>query len=149
MYSFNIFTKAGIAPRANAVVYGIKAGLLPTSSVQDFEEYMMTNCSIEGSYDLLIFEGSTEDALKALSDAGYEDDGQGKDVLRFAALASLESSGQDLLVEIEGVYADFGYPGDMEPFIYYMPSDEGESSQEALIGRFRSFLVTERARLCF
>ena len=66
----------------------------------------------------------------------------------FAALASLESSGQDLLVEIEGVYADFGYPGDMEPFIYYMPSDEGESSQEALIGRFRSFLVTERARLC-
>ena len=66
MYSFNIFTKAGIAPRANALVYGIKTGLLPTSSVQDFEEYMMTNCSIEGSYDLLIFEGSTEDALKAL-----------------------------------------------------------------------------------
>lgn len=149
MYSFNIFTKAGIAPRANAVVYGIKAGLLPTSSVRDFEEYMMANWSAEGSYDLLAFEGSADEALKALSDAGYEDDGQGKDVLRFAALASLESSGQDLLVEIEGVYADFGYPGDMEPFIYYMPSDEGESSQEALIGRFRSFLVTERARLCF
>lgn len=116
--------------------------------MRDFEEYMMTNCSIEGSYDLLIFEGSTEDALKALSDAGYEDDGQGKDVLRFAALASLESSGQDLLVEIEGVYADFGYPSDMESFIYYMPSDEGDSSQEVLIGRFRSFLVTERERLC-
>ena len=143
MYSFNIFTKAGIAPRANAVVYGIKAGLLPTSSVRDFEEYMMANWSAEGSYDLLAFEGSADEA-----DAGYEDDGQGKDVLRFAALASLESSGQDLLVEIEGVYADFGYPGDMEPFIYYRPSDEGESSQEALIGRFRSFLVTERARLC-
>ena len=141
MYSFNIFKRAGIAPRANALVYGIKTGLLPTSSVQDFEEYMMTNCSIEGSYDLLIFEGSTEDALKALSDAGYEDDGQGKDVLRFA-------SGQDLLVEIEGVYADFGYPSDMESFIYYMPSDEGDSSQEVLIGRFRSFLVTERERLC-
>ena len=86
MYSFNIFTKAGIAPLANAVVYGIKAGLLPTSSVRDFEEYMMANWSAEGSYDLLAFEGSADEALKALSDAGYEDDGQGSRFLMFFAL---------------------------------------------------------------
>ena len=147
MYSISIFEKAGMAPQANAVVFGIKAGLLSPPVVSDFEEYLIANCPNEGSFDLLIFEGSPEEALKVLADTGYEDDGRGKDVLRLAALKCLDSNGQDLLIEIEGVYADFGYPSDMEPFIYYMPSEEGDSSLEALIGRFRSFLATESERL--
>lgn len=147
MYSFDVFKKSGVTPQANAVVYGIKSGLLPASAASDFGEYRMVRYDEEGSIDLLIFEGSPEEAVKSLAAAGYVDDGQGSDVLRLAVLSSLSSSGQDLLDDVEGVYADFGYPSDMEPFIYYMPNDEGDSSPEALIDRFHAFLSSERKRL--
>ena len=147
VYSFDVFKRSGVTPQANAIVYGIKSGLLPASAASDFGEYRMVRYGEEGSIDLLIFEGSPEEAVKALAAAGYADDGQGFDVLRLAVLSSLGSSGQDLLDDIEGVYADFGYPSDMEPFIYYMPNDSGESSPEALIGRFHAFVASEKERL--
>ena len=147
MYSFDVFKRSGVTPQANAIVYGIKSGLLPASAASDFGEYRMVCYGEEGSIDLLIFEGSPEEAVKALAAAGYVDDGQGFDVLRLAVLSSLGSSGQDLLDDIEGVYADFGYPSDMESFIYYMPNDGGESSPEALIRRFHAFVASERERL--
>ena len=62
-------------------------------------------------------------------------------------LSSLGSSSQDLLDDIEEVYADFGYPSDMDPFIYSMPNDGGESSPEALIRRFHAFVASEKERL--
>ncbi len=147
MYSFDVFKKSGMAPQANAVVYGIAAGLLPASAASDFGEYRMVHYDEEGSIDLLIFEGTPEEAVKDLAAAGYVDDGQGFDVLRLAVLSSLGSSGRDLFDEIEGVYADFGYPSDMESFIYYMPNDGGESSPEALIRRFHAFVASEKERL--
>lgn len=147
MYSFDVFKKSGVTPQANAIVYGIKSGLLPASAASDFGEYRMVHYDEEGSIDLLIFEGTPEEAVKALAVAGYEDDGKGSDVLRLAVLSSLSSSGQYLLDDIEGVYADFGYPSDMEPFIYYMPNDDGESSPEALIKRFHAFVASEKERL--
>ena len=147
VYSFDVFKRSGIAPQANAIVYGISAGLLPASVASDFEEYRMTSEDVKGSIDLLIFEGTPEEAVEVLADCGYEDDGKGSDVLRLAVLSSLGSSGQYLLDEIEGVYADFGYPSDMEPFIYYMPNDDGESSPEALIKRFHAFAASEKKRL--
>ncbi len=147
MYSFDVFKKSGVEPRANAIVYGIKSGLLPASAASDFGEYRMVHYDEEGSIDLLIFEGTPEEAVKALAAAGYVDDGQGFDVLRLAVLSSLGSSGRDLFDEIEGVYADFGYPSDMESFIYYMPNDGGESSPEALIRRFHAFVASEKERL--
>lgn len=109
----------------------------------------MVHYDEEGSIDLLIFEGTPEEAVKDLAAAGYVDDGQGFDVLRLAVLSSLGSSGRDLFDEIEGVYADFGYPSDMESFIYYMPNDGGESSPEALIRRFHAFVASEKERLGF
>jgi hypothetical protein len=71
MYSFDVFKKSGIAPQANAIVYGISAGLLPASAASNFEEYRMTSEDVEGSIDLLIFDGTPEEAFKAL--AGYID----------------------------------------------------------------------------
>ena len=47
------------------------------------------------------------------------------------------------------MYADFGYPSDMEPFIYYMPNDDVEPSPEAIVSRFRDFLSSERMRFGF
>ena len=146
MYSFTVFEKASIEPQANAVVYGIQAGLLPISTAPDFEEHMITNKGVGGSPELLVFEGSTKEAIAALAEAGYVDDGRGCEILRYAVLASLDSEGQALLDDVESVYADFGYPRDMEPFIYYMPSD-GETSTDDLIARFHDFLISEKARL--
>ncbi|MBQ1450407.1 MAG: DUF2247 family protein [Eggerthellaceae bacterium] len=146
MYSFAVFKKSGIEPQACAVVYGIQAGLLPASAVPEFEEYMITDKQVDGVPELLIFEGSPEEATATLSKAGYVDDGRGCDILRYAILASLDSEGQELLDDVESVYADFGYPHDMEPFIYYMPS-EGDSSTDDLVKRYREFLVSEKVRL--
>ena len=145
-YDFSIFQKAGIEPAPNAIVYGIKSGLLHATAASDFEEWMITQRGIEGSSDLLICQDAA-DALTALSEAGYRDDGLGADVLRYALLASLSSQGQELLDEIEGIYADFNYPKDMEPFIYYMPSSDENSSTDSLIDLFRAFLTKEKNRL--
>ena len=146
MYSFAVFEKSGIEPQANAVAYGIQAGLLPTSAIPEFEEHMISSARVDGSPELLLFEGSSEEAVATLAKAGYADDGQGRDVLRYAILASLDTEDQELLDDVESVYADFGYPRDMEPFIYYMPS-EGDSSAEDLVKRYRAFLVSEKTRL--
>lgn len=77
MYRFDVFEKSGIAPQANAIVFGIEAGLLSVSTVTEFEEYMITSGNADGSPELLVFEGSPEEALAALSKAGYVDDGLG------------------------------------------------------------------------
>lgn len=142
----NVFERAGIEPQVCAVAYGIQAGLLPASVVPEFEEYMIVNKGIDGFPELLVFEGSSDEAIAALSEAGYVDDGRGRYILRYAILASLDSEGQELLDDVESIYADFGYPRDMEPFIYYMPS-EGCSSAADLVARFRNFLASEKARL--
>ena len=146
MYSFAVFKKTGIEPQACAVVNGIQAGLLPASAVPEFEEYMITDKQVDGVPELLIFEGSSEEAIAVLSKAGCVDDGRGRDILRYAILASLDSEGQELLDDVESVYADFGYPRDMEPFIYYMPS-QGDSSAADLVKRYNEFLASEKARL--
>ena len=62
MYGFTVFEKSGIEPQARAVVYGIQAGLLPASAVPEFEEYMIMNKGIDGSPELLVLEGSPEEA---------------------------------------------------------------------------------------
>ena len=146
-YSFDIFAKSGIAPQADAVVYGIESGFFLPSVAPLFEEYMIEHCNAEESIDLLAFEGSSEEAIRLLTAAGFTDDGQGKDYLRLAILGSLDSEGQTLLEEIESVYSDFGYPSDMDSLIYYMPSDEGPTSVDGMTARFYGFLVSERNRL--
>ena len=107
---------------------------------------MISRAGVGGSPELPLFEGSSEEAVAALAEAGYADDGRGRDILRYAILASLDAEGQELLDDVESVYADFGYPRDMEPFIYYMPG-EGDSSAEDLVKRYRAFLVSEKAKL--
>lgn len=146
VYSFSMFEKAGIEPNASAVMFGIENDLLPASAASEFEEWMIEHRGIEGSNEILVADEKDE-ALAALQQAGYSDDGRGSGILRYAALASLDSEGQSLLVDIERVYADFGYPADMEPFVYYMPAEEENPSPEALLERFRAFLPLEKKRL--
>ena len=146
-YTFDIFRKAGIDPRADAVVFGISASLLPASAASELEEWMILNRGIDGSVDLLTLDDDRYEALKALENAGYSDEGDGWAVLRYAALSALGSCGHDLLVDIESVYSDFDYPSDMETFIYYMPNAGQEGSTDAMVENFRAFMGREKERL--
>ena len=145
-YRFDMFEKAGVAPRADAIIYGIENESLPFSVASDFEQWMMENRGVEGSPEVFAADSKAE-ALTALDLAGYKNSGSGRDVLRYAALASLGSAGGELLSDIERVYADFDYPEDMNPFIYYMPSVDCDPSPEKLIARFHAFMAEEKARL--
>lgn len=66
---------------------------------------------------------------------------------------SRQSEPEQLLVEIERVYADFDYPEEMEHLVYYMPAAEetaGLSSDQArlhLIALARELLEQEGAAL--
>lgn len=63
------------------------------------------------------------------------------------------SDARELLQKIEEVYADFGYPEDMNSFIYYMPalhknlSLSPENAQQKLLDRFHKFLQEEREKI--
>lgn len=60
---------------------------------------------------------------------------------------------EELLIKVEGLYADFGYPEDMKSFIYYMPADEelvnlkSHEARNVLIKRLKNFLNTEKTEL--
>ena len=60
----------------------------------------------------------------------------------------------ELLVRVEGLYADFGYPVDMVSFIYYMPSDDNhepdlslEDAHIRIINKLKLFLREEKLRI--
>lgn len=46
-----------------------------------------------------------------------------------------------LLETIEGLYADFGYPEDMTPFIYYMPVSDDDDTKQLTTEECRSRLI--------
>jgi len=62
---------------------------------------------------------------------------------------------EELLYKIEGVYADFNYPSDMDGFIYYMPIKDSSVNQnlspsearKKLIESFKKFLVEEKNKI--
>jgi len=60
---------------------------------------------------------------------------------------------QQLLVDVERVYADFDYPEEMEPFIYYMPASEDisgltpDQARQRLLALARQFLDQEGTAL--
>jgi len=77
---------------------------------------------------------------------------------RFCIMSEMYTNIKDhdeLLVAIDGVYADFGYPVDMVPFIYYMPSEDleliktltPEQAQARLVGEIGHFLISERKNI--
>ncbi len=62
---------------------------------------------------------------------------------------------EELLDYIEGVYADFGYPEDMTPFIYYVPQEgilgskfvEPSVARSNLVKKIKIFLEKEKERI--
>lgn len=65
-------------------------------------------------------------------------------------LATYELRGQlrDPFEFVERIYADFGYPTSVEPFVRYMPVAEGApSGLKAMIGSWDQYLVNEAKAL--
>lgn len=60
---------------------------------------------------------------------------------------------EKLLIAIEGVYADFDYPEDMRPMIYYLPTEDGQESLEPdqarkiLVHKIKKFLEKEKTKI--
>lgn len=147
MYSFNLFENAGISPNVGAVIYGIEHDFFSACVASEYEAWAIENHEIEGNLSLLVTSDDKNESLRQLRKAGYTDDGTGQDVLRYAILASLKSQGEKLLDDIETVYADFDYPADMEPLIYYMPCKDGSTNRKSIVAKFDAFLAGEKGRL--
>lgn len=60
---------------------------------------------------------------------------------------------EELLIKVEGLYADFNYPEDMKTFIYYMPVEKeviGLTSKDAraeLVKKLKAFLREEKNKI--
>lgn len=149
MYNIELFDKAGINPEAGAIICGIRESLIDPMAVRDYAERLIIQNSDDSNEftDMLVFEGNAEEAVECMKNHGFDEDDSSFRCLRYAILASLSTRGQKLLEDIEGIYASFGYPQDMEHLIYYMPSADGGGSQEELIAKFNDFLKSERTAL--
>lgn len=81
-----------------------------------------------------------------------------KQKLRYVLLDNLRhvtKDNEEILDKVEEVYADFGYPQDMESFIAYMPVKDNydsskhsrEENNKRLIGLFDDFLKAEKEHI--
>ncbi len=87
----------------------------------------------------------------AVADAGTPARAAGEAVWLYLLLAWLfenRTSFSDPWVEIEKVYADFGYPKEISGFVRFMPVPKGEPATEAaMTRRWAEFVWNAKARL--
>jgi len=136
MYGIDIFDNIGMPLDWATVYYGINRGILNIDIAHEFacrqlecnehvsEEEIALSWHIKNRQDVL------EQIEPMLSTCGNVEKSleKAKDKIRIAIIINLRKTEKDidrLLEQIEIVYADFGYPVDMEEFISYMPSSEG------------------------
>lgn len=151
MHGIEIFRNSNTRPDAGAIACGIRMGLVYPSIVCEYAEWLMNDQDGEGCSDelveMLIFKGGDKEALRCLEEHGFRESDNSARYLRYVLLSNLQSAGHELLEEIEGIYATFDYPEDMEPCIYYMSSGEDEGSEESVLSRFDNFMIGEKNTL--
>lgn len=149
----------------SCIYWGIKEQLIrPENAVMYANKVVEENPDIDTPeiIELLIIDEANNGNVlplieKMFSDkkALYDKKANSIRTLRFIFLFEIQKNitdNQELLDEIENIYADFNYPSDMESFIYYMPIQDDEydvsehSSQENeqhLIDKFNTFMNKE------
>lgn len=157
MLSFNLFKIANIQPCLNLVYLGIEMEVLEPKAIQDFVYWKLENDieTTDEDFDIISTTPNRLDVMEMYSKHTTLDIPDVKELTRAnLRLAILEHLNQkitnynNLLEQIEEVYALFDYPEDMNSFIYYMPSaNYTENSEVSLINNFHLFLEKERARL--
>ena len=135
MYGINIFDKIKMPIDWAIVYYGINNEILSIDIAQEFacrklehgeqmseEEFELTWNSknrldvLELIEKILDIQGNVDESIE-----------KAKDKIRIAIIIYLRDAEKDttrLLKQIDIIYADFGYPIDMENFISYMPNND-------------------------
>ncbi len=150
---FSKFCKTGLLASWGDVAFGAAQGLL---SVEEVTRYALS----------CIDESTSDDVLPALLDLAYgglpvsdvvrvceslaspEELSVAKDRWEYAAVRDVlarDTPIEQKLMDLADVYALFGYPKEMEDFVYYMPAREGlaESEVGALSPRERLLAKAE------
>lgn len=154
MYGINIFDKIKMPLDWAIVYYGINNNILSIDIAQEFacrkleRDEQMSEEELELSWHSDNRLEVLELIEKILDTQGnvVESIERAKDKIRIAIIIYLQDTEKDitkLLEQIDAVYADFGYPADMEKFISYMPiNDEYIPSQHSLEDN-RNYLLTK------
>ena len=117
---------------------GIKCGVLPPGSAVEYAECYAAVCpdtDIKIIIELLIADDDEEVAALLGHCFGKTSAHSEKSIekLLFVTLNELSNQfdGDELLDAIESVYADFGYPPELNEFILYMPADSSDYDPSA------------------
>ncbi|MBQ3600183.1 MAG: DUF2247 family protein [Lachnospiraceae bacterium] len=154
MYGISIFDKTKIQLDWAIIYYGINNDILSIDIAQEFacrklehdeqmvEEELELSWSSNERLDvlellerILDIQGNVEESLK-----------NAKDKIRIAIIIYLRETEKDivkLLEQMDMIYADFGYPVDMEKFISYMPIDENYIPSQSTIKERRNYLISK------
>ena len=165
MYGINIFDKIKMPLDWAMVYYGINNNILNIDIAKEFACRKLENDEQLSEEELELSWNSNNrlDVLelieKILDSQGNVEESieKAKDKLRIAIIIYLRETEKDkvrLLEQIDMIYADFGYPEDMEKFISYMPiSDEAissgctiEDNRNYLLSKLDNFIEAQRAK---
>ena len=153
----------------SCIYWGIKEGLTdPRIAIEFADKTVEQNpdSDIPEIIELLIVDYPEKEVILSLIENMFSDKEElktGKAIamrrLRFILLREIQESMTDNQIqsdEIERIYADFGYPSDMEDFISYMPvCDDGYDTlahsqmenEQRLINKFNIFMKDELSKL--
>lgn len=159
MYGIDIFDNIKMSLNWTMIYYGIRNNLLRIDIAQDFVYRKMEQGEelLEEELELswhLSNKGDVLELIKKILDiqGGLEKSTKNvADRIRIAIIVYLRNNEKDvekLLEQINSVYADFGYPVDMERFISYMPADDNynnlhytvEENRERLLSKLDCFI---------
>jgi len=150
MINFSLFNTYNITPNDEIILLGMKMNYFSLDVAKDYIYWKMGNNIPTSEVDISIVDCSENEAvIELLTIAGISPTDDTKRTLRYIVLRGLLTTGDSLLHDIESVYADFDYPEDMEPFIYYMPyhpmDDDAaiDDKKQILINRYNRFLESE------
>lgn len=164
MYKLN-FDKHLSLLNWSCIYWGIQEQLIEPENAVIYANKVIENFPGEETpeiIELLIIDVAEENNVLSLIERMFSDKNELNNkksiairTLRYILLLEIQENitdNQDLLDEIENIYADFGYPSDMEGFIPYMPiqCDEYDVSKHScqenecrLINKFNIFMSEE------
>lgn len=153
MYGIDIFDRVKMQLDWSIVYYGIKNNILSHDIAQEYACRILEHNELpfEEEVELSWNSGNRLDVLelveKILAIQGNRNESmeKAKDKIRIAIIIYLRNTERDinkLLEKINIVYADFGYPVDMEKFISYMPMDDEYVPSEHTFEENNYFLLS-------
>lgn len=152
MYGINIFDDIKMPLDWSMLYYGINNNVFDIDVAKEFIYRKLANAEnvLEEELDIFWSANSRLDVLdllkKILEINGNEKENMetAKEKIRTAIIIHLretEKNIENLLGQIDMIYANFDYPFDMEKFISYMPNTDGYVSTNRTIEENRNYLL--------